>query len=58
MAELYHARTMRTRATPMGGKDLRRIALLWSYPALRQLPRSGWDEALEHAREMSFDRME
>lgn len=42
----------------MGGKDLRRIALLWAYPALRQLPRSGWDEALEHAREMSFDRME
>jgi len=42
----------------MGGKDLRRIALLWAYPALRQLPRSDWDEALEHAREMSFDTTE
>jgi hypothetical protein len=42
----------------MDGKDLRSIALLWAYPALRQLPRSGWDEALEHAREMSFDTME
>lgn len=49
---------MRTRATRMGGKDLRRIAFLWAYPGLRQLPHAEWDEALEQAREGSFDTME
>jgi hypothetical protein len=42
----------------MGGKDLRSIALLWAYPALRRLPYAEWDEALEQAREGSFDTME
>ena len=42
----------------MGGKDLQRIALLCAYPALRQLPRAEWDEALKQARETNFDMSE
>ena len=49
---------MRTDWTPMGGKDLQRIALLCAYPALRQLPRAEWDEALKQARETNFDMSE
>src|SRR5665811_659487 len=49
---------MRTDSTPIGGKDLKRMALPFAYPALRKLPLLEWDEALARAREMSFDTME
>lgn len=49
---------MRTDSTPMSGKDLKRIALLWAYPALRPLPPAEWDEALKQARETNFDMIE
>jgi hypothetical protein len=42
----------------MGGKNLRIVMLLFAYPALRQLPRIEWDDALAQAREISFDTME
>lgn len=42
----------------MGGKDLKRIALPCAYPALRQLPRAEWDQALKQARETNFDTIE
>lgn len=46
---------MNTDTTPMGAKDLKRTALLWACPALRQLPPAEWDEALKRARETHFD---
>lgn len=49
---------MNTDTTPMGPKDLKRIVLLWAYPALRQLPPAEWDEALKQAGEMNFDTIE
>lgn len=42
----------------MGAKDLKRIVLLWAYPALRRLPPAEWDEALKQARETNFDTIE
>jgi hypothetical protein len=42
----------------MRDKDLKRLALVIAYPALRHLPHAEWDEALEQAREGSFDTME
>jgi len=42
----------------MGGKDLKKIALLCAYPALGKLPHAEWDQALKQARETSFDMIE
>jgi hypothetical protein len=42
----------------MGGKGLSTLTLLFAYPALRQLPRPEWDDALTQAREVSFDTVE
>ena len=58
MAELDHSGAARTRLNAMGGKGLRTLTLLFAYPALRQLPRPEWDDALTQAREMSFDTLE
>lgn len=49
---------MRMDSTPMSGKDLKRIALLCAYPALRKLPHAEWDQALKQARETNFDGIE
>lgn len=49
---------MRTRSNPKGGKSLRTVTLLVAYPALRQLPRIEWDDALAQARETGFDTIE
>jgi len=42
----------------MRGKDLKRMVLLSVFPALRQLPRAEWDQALKQARETNFDTIE
>lgn len=42
----------------IGGRKLRAITLLLAYPALRQLPKMEWDDALAQAREINFDIME
>ena len=42
----------------MGGNGLKKIAPLLAYPALRQLPRSEWGEALKRARDTDFDMIE
>ena len=52
------SKAMRTHSTPMRGTGLKRIALLLAYPALGQLPRSEWDEALKRARDTDFDTIE
>lgn len=58
MPELHDSNALRTRSTVMSGKGLRTTAVLFAYPALRQLPPVEWDTALAQARETSFDTME
>ena len=49
---------MKVDSNSMNAWELKRIVLLWAYPALRQLPPAEWGEALKRAREMSFDMIE
>jgi hypothetical protein len=58
VAERHYSGAMGARSTPSSGKGLRTTTLLFAYPALRQLPRSDWDGALQRARETDFDVFE
>jgi hypothetical protein len=49
---------MSTKPITMGDKRLKRIALLWAYPALRKIPSSMWNDALEQAKKNEFDMIE
>lgn len=49
---------MSTRATPIGAEGLKRMALLFVFPALSKLPRAEWGRALKQARAGNFDTIE
>lgn len=40
------------------GKAIKRSALVWVMPKIKQLPPTEWDEALKQARETNFDTIE
>jgi hypothetical protein len=49
---------MRTHSPAAGTKGAKGLALLWAYPALRQLPPAQWSQALKRSRNTNFDAIE